>query len=85
MTTPCDADPDRLVPDAPASVRSVLETLCRDAPLTMKGMQEKTGLGRRTLYTVVRRLRELGILRERVNLRDTRQTFYWIEPKPVQE
>ncbi len=79
---PC-GDPARIVPDAPPSVRAVLETLCQGAPLTMKGMQEQTGLGRRTLYTVIRRLRETGLLRERVNLQDTRQTFYWIDDRPT--
>lgn len=79
MDRPDAARAARIASDAPASVRAVLETLATEAPLTMKAMQERTGLGRRTLYTVIRRLREAGLLHERVSLRDTRQTYYWIE------
>ena len=58
------------------------ETLVRAAlserPLTMGALVEHTGLARRTIYGVVQRLRDAGILKEQVSLRDARQTFFWL-------
>lgn len=68
-----------LVPDAPESVHKVLCTLEGHEPKTNKQLQEETGLPRRTLYTALRRLENEGLLRHRVNLRDTRQTYWFLD------
>ncbi len=44
----------------------------------MGALVERTGLARRTIYGVVQRLRDAGILKEQVSLRDARQTFFWL-------
>ena len=46
--------------------------------MTGKEIREATGLPRRTVYTALRRLRELGLLQARQSLRDTRQTYFWM-------
>jgi DNA-binding MarR family transcriptional regulator len=74
--TQCEAA--KLVPDAPESVKAVLCALEDHSPRTNKALQEETGLPRRTLYTALRRLREDGLVREQVSLRDTRQTYFWL-------
>lgn len=67
----------------PASVKTVLRKLDGHPPMTSKELREATGLPRRTVYTALRRLRELGLLQERQSLKDTRQTYFWIaEPHP---
>ena len=62
----------------PASVQAILERLRGHAPMTGKQIREATGLPRRTVYTALRKLRELGLLQERSSLRDTRQTYFWV-------
>jgi len=52
--------------------------------MTGKQLREATGLPRRTVYTALRRLRELGVLHERSSLRDTRQTYFWVGGEPDQ-
>lgn len=64
------------IPDAPRSAKTVLCTLAERGPMTMKDIQLRSGLARRTVYGAVRRLREMGLLSERPNLHDTRQTWY---------
>ncbi len=67
----------------PASVQAVLNTLNHHKPMTGKQLREATGLPRRTIYTALRRLREMGLLEEQASLRDTRQTYFWVhEAKP---
>lgn len=67
----------------PGSVKAVLDTLNHHKPMTGKQLREATGLPRRTIYTALRRLREMGLLEEQASLRDTRQTYFWVhEPKP---
>lgn len=68
----------RGMPPVPASVQIILGKLQGHKPMTGKELREATGLPRRTIYTALRKLRELGILRERQSLRDTRQTYFWI-------
>lgn len=68
----------QLVPDAPESVHKVLCTLEDQEPLTNKDLQERTGLPRRTLYSALRRLESEGLLRHRISLRDTRQTYWFL-------
>ncbi len=67
-----------LVPEAPASVKTVLCALEDHEPKTNKALQEETGLPRRTLYTALQRLREEGLVKQRVSLHDTRQTYFWL-------
>ena len=62
----------------PASVQAILHKLEGHAPMTGKQIREETGLPRRTVYTALRKLREMGLVRERSSLRDTRQTYFWI-------
>lgn len=71
----------------PASVQAVLNTLHHHKPMTGKQLREATGLPRRTIYTALRRLREMGLLEEQASLRDTRQTYFWVhEPNaPTQQ
>jgi hypothetical protein len=64
----------------PSSVVAVLDALSTKAPMTGKELREFTGLPRRTTYTALRRLREMGLLHEKASLRDTRQTYYWLAP-----
>ncbi len=65
--------------ELPASARTIIEKLEGHSPMTGKQIREATGLPRRTIYTALRRLRALGMLHERQSLRDTRQTYFWLE------
>ncbi len=47
--------------------------------MTGKQLREATGLPRRTLYTALQRLRDMGLLKTRHSLRDTRQTYFWVQ------
>lgn len=76
LNTSCHAA--ELVPEAPPSVQAVLCALEDHEPKTNKVLQEETGLPRRTLYTALRRLQEEGLVRRRVSLQDTRQTYFWL-------
>lgn len=75
-TNPCQAA--ELAPDAPDSVKAVLCALEGHEPKTNKALQEATGLPRRTLYTALRRLQEDGLVKRRISLQDTRQSFFWL-------
>lgn len=75
---PCDAA-RQMLPDAPASVAKVLCTLENHRPMTNKDLQQATGLPRRTLYSALRKLEQEGLVRHQVSLRDTRQTYFWLE------
>lgn len=63
---------------APASVQAIVQQLAGHAPMTGKEIREATGLPRRTVYTALNRLREMGVLQERSSLKDTRQTYFWL-------
>ena len=63
---------------APASVQAIVHQLVERSPMTGKEIREATGLPRRTVYTALRRLREMGVLQERSSLKDTRQTYFWL-------
>ena len=69
----------------PPSVAAILHQLEGHAPMTGKELREATGLPRRTIYTALRRLREMGILEERSSLKDTRQTYFWISGSTPQQ
>ncbi len=80
----------RHVGQVPDSVQAILAHLAGHPPMTGKEIREATGLPRRTVYTALRRLREMGLLKEQASLRDTRQTYFWItsdaanwEPAPA--
>jgi DNA-binding MarR family transcriptional regulator len=68
----------RAVARVPPSVQSVYCTLYGHDPMTGQQLREQTGLPRRTVYAALQRLKEVGVLRERPSLRDTRQTYYWV-------
>jgi DNA-binding transcriptional ArsR family regulator len=56
--------------------------------MTGAQLREATGLPRRTIYAALKQLRELGILRERISLRDSRQTYFWLageEPQKLKQ
>jgi DNA-binding MarR family transcriptional regulator len=75
------------LPPVPVSVQTILCQLYGHTPMTGKQLREATGLPRRTIYTALRKLRDLGLLQERQSLRDTRQTYFWVpakdEPAPA--
>ena len=60
------------------SVQTVYAALADDI-LTSKELTLETGLGRRTVYSALKTLRELGLLAQQGNLRDMRQTKFWIK------
>lgn len=62
---------------APPSAKQVLCTLIDEHPLTMKQIQAKSGLARRTVYGAIQILQERGLLARRPNLRDTRQSWFF--------
>ncbi len=66
-----------------ASVQRILDFLQGHSPMTGKQLRENLNLPRRTLYTALQRLRELGLLAERRSLKDSRQTYFWIPSPPT--
>lgn len=71
-----------LPPMAP-SVRTVFCTLYEQHPLTGQQIRERTELPRRTVYAALKRLKAIGVLHERVSLRDTRQSYFWLDVAPA--
>ncbi|HLF16865.1 MAG TPA: helix-turn-helix transcriptional regulator [Candidatus Thermoplasmatota archaeon] len=69
----------RGLPPSPPSVQTVLCALYERHPLTGSQLRDATGLPRRTVYAALERLRGFGILEERVSLRDSRQTYFWLD------
>ncbi len=67
------------LPPVNESTQRVLCELVQHQPLTGKQLREATGLARRTTYAALQKLRQLGLLKERLSLRDTRQTYYWVD------
>lgn len=66
------------LPDVPPSVQTVFCTLYGHDPMTGSQIRETTGLPRRTIYSALRRLKDIGILKQQVSLRDSRQTYFWV-------
>ncbi len=64
---------------APTSVQAVYAALLA-GPLTGKDIGLETGLARRTVYTSILALRDLGLLREQPNLSDMRQRRFSLKP-----
>ena len=60
------------------SVQTVYAALLNEV-MTSKELTLETGLGRRTVYTALTQLRDLGLLGQQGNLRDMRQTKFWIK------
>lgn len=60
------------------SVQAVYAALLHEV-MTSKEITLETGLGRRTIYTALKSLRDLGLLGQQGNLRDMRQTKFWIK------
>jgi DNA-binding MarR family transcriptional regulator len=67
------------LPHLAPSVQTVLCALYERHPLTGQQIRETTGLPRRTVYAALQRLKEVGVLQERVSLRDTRQSYFWLD------
>lgn len=63
--------------ELPPSAQTILMHLQQTDAMTGKQLREATGLPRRTMYTALRVLRELGLIQEKPSLRDTRQTYFW--------
>lgn len=71
------------IADVPPSVEAVFCALYDRDPMTGAQLRDDTGLPRRTLYSALKRLRDLGVLKEQLSLRDTRQTYFWIDGDKV--
>ncbi|MCA1818788.1 MAG: winged helix-turn-helix domain-containing protein [Halobacteriales archaeon] len=84
MTMTCQETLQKL-PPVPSSVQTILCQLYGHSPMTGKELREATGLPRRTIYTALRKLRDLGLLKERQSLRDTRQTYFWVPADDAQQ
>lgn len=67
------------VRQAPLSVQRVYAALL-DGPLTGQELVFDTGLARRTVYAALAQIKSMGLLRARGNLKDMRQTQFWVEP-----
>ena len=48
-------------------------------PVTSRQLQESMNLPRRTVYGALKRLREEGRVATRASLKDTRQSYYWVQ------
>jgi hypothetical protein len=68
-----------LMPPLPDSAQRVYCILRDRAPITGQQLRETSGMPRRTIYTALQRLRDLDLLKEQVSLRDSRQTWFWID------
>lgn len=65
---------------APRSVQAVYAALL-EGPLTGQELVIDTGLARRTVYAALSHLKGLGFLGQQGNLKDMRQTRFWIPEK----
>lgn len=73
---------EALLPAAVAKTTSSVQTVyvaLLNEIMTSKEITLETGLGRRTVYTALKQLRDLGLLGQRGDLRDMRQTKFWIK------
>ena len=76
---PCKQELARL-PDVPPSAQDIFCALYGHEPMTSAQIREETGMPRRTIYSALKRLQDAGVLHSRLSLRDTRQTYFWVEP-----
>lgn len=80
--TPVTETEDILLPPSVASLSTSVQTIYAallNEVMTSKELTLETGLGRRTVYTALKQLRDLGLLGQQGNLRDMRQTKFWIK------
>lgn len=73
----------RTLPAVPPSVQSVLCALVERQPRTGAELREATGLPRRTVYAALQRLKRMGLLHERLSLKDSRQSYFWLDPSAL--
>lgn len=71
------------LPELPPSAQQVFCALLEDQPKTAQQLRGETGIPRRTLYTALQKLRDAQVLKEQTSLRDSRQTFFWIDHDKV--
>jgi DNA-binding transcriptional ArsR family regulator len=74
--------PEVDLPPAVAALSTSIQTVYAalvDDVLTSKELTLETGLGRRTVYSALKTLSVLGVLAQQGNLRDMRQTKFWIK------
>lgn len=71
------------VAEVPPSAQEVFCALYGHDPMTGAELRDATGLPRRTVYSALKRLKDLGVLKQQLSLRDTRQTFFWIDEPHV--
>ncbi len=67
------------VAEVPPSAQEVFCALYGHEPMTGAQLRDATGLPRRTVYSALQRLKDIGVLKQQLSLRDTRQTFFWID------
>ncbi|MGB1697459.1 MAG: helix-turn-helix domain-containing protein [Thermoplasmatota archaeon] len=75
---PCKSELQSLA-SVPPSVQAVYCAMYGHEPMTGATLQEETGLARRTVYSALKKLKDIGVLKEQLSLRDSRQTFFWLE------
>lgn len=63
----------------PPSAQQVFCALFGHEPMTGAQIRDETGLPRRTVYSALKKLREIGVLKEQLSLKDTRQTYFWVD------
>jgi len=71
------------VADVPSSAQEVFCALYGHEPMTGAQLRDVTGLPRRTVYSALQRLKDIGLLKQQLSLRDTRQTFFWVDSAQV--
>ncbi|HWG90862.1 MAG TPA: hypothetical protein VNZ52_08460 [Candidatus Thermoplasmatota archaeon] len=64
----------------PPSAQTVYDLLALHGPQTHKDLVATAGLPARTIRWAVHRLREEGLVQGRLNVRDPRQTFFFVNP-----
>jgi predicted transcriptional regulator len=84
-SAPACVDTLQSIARVPGSVQTVFCAMFGNDAMTGQQLREATQLPRRTVYAALQTLKQLGLLKERPSLRDTRQTYYWVatEPMPV--
>ncbi|WP_132058608.1 winged helix-turn-helix domain-containing protein [Halorussus amylolyticus] len=76
---------DCLDPDAPPSAKLVVKVLeYADQPLTQGQLSERTRLSPRTVRSSMKRLKDDGVVEERVYIPDARKQIY-VLADPVRE
>jgi DNA-binding transcriptional regulator GbsR (MarR family) len=65
--------------DLPDSAKAVYKLLALEGPMTHRELVEYTDIPARTVRYAVKRLKRADCLGERVNLKDSRQRFFFIQ------